>query len=144
MLFSYRVTAGQESIVADLLYEKIKKIKAPVNAVIVSPRLKGYIIAEAQDEMEAKRIITNVPHVKGVLHKSMQISDIAEMLESKPTEIALNKGDLVEITTGPFKGEKAKVVKLNLEKEEITVELIEVAVPIPVTIKIDAVKAMPQ
>jgi len=144
MLFSYRVTAGQESIVADLLYEKIKKTKAPINAVIVSPRLKGYLIAEAHDEIEAKRIITNVPHVKGVLHKTMQIADIAEFLESKPAEISLQKGDLVEVTAGPFKGEKAKVVKINQEKDEVTVELIEVAVPIPVTIKIDVVKAIPQ
>lgn len=144
MLFSYRVTAGQESIVADLLYEKIKKTHSPIEALVVSPRLKGYLIAESHDEIEAKRIITNVPHVKGVLHRTMQIADIAELLQSKPAEITLTKGDLVEITSGPFKGEKAKVVKLNPEKDEITVELIEVAVPIPVTIKIGVVKAIPQ
>ena len=144
MLFSYRVTAGQESIVADLLYEKIKKTHSPIEALVVSPRLKGYLIAEAHDEIEAKRIITNVPHVKGVLHKTMQIADIADLLQSKPAEITLTKGDLVKITSGPFKGEKAKVVKLNPEKDEITVELVEVAVPIPVTIKIGVVKAIPQ
>jgi transcriptional antiterminator NusG len=144
MLFAYRVTAGQESIVADLLYEKIKKTKAPVNALIVSPRLKGYLIVESPSEMDAKRVITNIPHVKGVLHKPMAITEISSMLESKPAEITLNKGDLVEITAGPFKGEKAKVVRLNKEKEEVTVELIEVAVPIPVTIKIGTIKVLPQ
>lgn len=144
MLFAYRVTAGQESIVADLLYEKIKKTKAPVHALIVSPRLKGYLIAEAPSELDAKRVITNVPHVKGVLHKPMQITEIAELLESKPAEIALNKGDLVEVTAGPFKGEKAKVVRINKEREEVTVELIEVAVPIPVTIKMGTIKVLQQ
>ena len=144
MLFSYRVTAGQESIVADLLYEKIKKTHAPIDAIVVSPRLKGYLIAEAHDEIEAKRVITNVPHVKGVLHKTMEVAEITDMLASKPAEIALNKGDLVEITGGPFKGEKAKVVKINQEKDEITVELAEVAVPIPVTIKLNSVRAVPQ
>lgn len=144
MLFAYRVTAGQESIVADLLYEKIKKTKSSVNALIVSPRLRGYLIAEASDELEAKRVITNVPHVKGMLHKTMAISEIVELLESKPAEINLLPGNLVEITGGPFKGEKAKVVKINAEKEEVTVELVEVAVPIPVTIKIGIVKLLPQ
>ncbi len=144
MLFAYRVTAGQENIVADLLYEKIKKGKFPVNALIVSPKLKGYMIVECPSELEAKRVITNVPHVKGVLNKPMQISEIAEMLESKPTQIALKKGDLVEITANPFKGEKAKVVRINEEKDEITVELIEVAVPIPVTIKSNTIKILPQ
>ncbi len=142
MLFAYRVTAGQEAIVADLLYEKIKKMHAPVAALITSPRLRGYVIAEASDELEAKRVITNVPHVKGVLHRSMLIGDIQTLLESKPAEIKLEKDQLVEIVSGPFKGEKAKVVRVNLEKEEVTVELVEVAVPIPVTIKMGTLKAI--
>jgi transcriptional antiterminator NusG len=54
------------------------------------------------------------------------------------------KGDLIEITSGPFKGERAKVVRIDKEKEEVTVELVEVAVPIPVTIKMGTIKALPQ
>ena len=144
MLFAYRVTAGQESIVADLLQEKIRKIKAPINAVIVSPRLKGYLMVETQDDLEAKRLINNVPHVKGVLSKTIALSEIKELLESKPQEIVLNKGDLIEITAGPFKGEKAKVVRIDKEKDDVTVELVEVAVPIPVTIKLNTIKVLPQ
>ena len=37
--------------------------------------------------------------------------------------------------SGPFKGYKAKVIKVEQTKEEITVELMDVAVPIPVTTK---------
>lgn len=144
MLFAYRVTAGQEAIVADLLYEKIKKVKSGIAALIVSPRLRGYLISESADELEAKRAITNVPHVKGMLHKTMELSEIKELIESKPQEIVFTPGDLVEITSGPFKGEKAKVVKLNSEKEDVTVELVEVAVPIPVTIKLGTIKPLPQ
>ncbi|MFH0922771.1 MAG: transcription elongation factor Spt5 [Candidatus Micrarchaeota archaeon] len=144
MLLAYRVTSGQESIVADLLYEKIKKTKVPINAIIVSPRLKGYLMVESPDETEAKRLIVNVPHVKGVLSRAIDISEIREMLESKPAEITLVKGDLVEITSGPFKGEKAKVVRIDKEKEDVTVELVEVAVPIPVTIKLATIKILPQ
>ncbi|MBI5635601.1 transcription elongation factor Spt5, partial [Candidatus Micrarchaeota archaeon] len=136
--------AGQENIVADLLFEKIKKTKAPISTLIVSSHLRGYLIAEGNNEVEAKKVISNVPHVKGVLNKTMQMEDIKELLESKMVEITLEKGNLVEVTSGPFKGEKAKVVKLDVEKEEITVELIEVAMPIPVTIKRDAVKLVPQ
>jgi len=142
MLYTYRVTAGQESIVADLLYKKIVKSSAPIKAVIVSPRLRGYLMAESDDDIAAKQIIANVPHVKGTLHRTMPVSEINELLESKPQEIVLNKGDLVEVTSGPFKGERAKVVRI--EKEDVTIELVEVAVPIPVTIKANAVKVLPQ
>ena len=144
MLFAYRVTAGQEGIVADLLYEKIKKTHAGINTLVVSPKLKGYLISEAPDELEAKKVITNVPHVKGILRQSMQMEEIKEMLEAKPAETTLEKNQLIEITAGPFKGEKAKVVRINKEKEEVTVELVEVAVPIPVTIKMDTVKVLPK
>jgi transcriptional antiterminator NusG len=144
MLYAFRVTSGQENIVADLLYEKVKKNKMPVKTVIVSPYLKGYLIAEAENEIEAKRLITNVPHVKSMLHKPMQIEELKDMLESKPQELLLEDGQLVEITSGPFKGEKAKVVKINKEKEEVIVELVEVAVPIPVTIKMNTIKVITQ
>ncbi|MFH1750071.1 MAG: transcription elongation factor Spt5 [Candidatus Micrarchaeota archaeon] len=144
MLYAFRVTSGQENIVADLLYEKVKKNKMPVKTIVVSPYLKGYLIAEAENEVEAKRLITNVPHVKSMLHKTMQIEDLKDMLESKPQEILLEDGQLVEITSGPFKGEKAKVVKILKEKEEVIVVLVEVAVPIPVTIKINTVKVIQQ
>ncbi len=153
MLYAYRVTAGQESIVADLLHEKIKKDKAKpaeargfkaLRALLVSPQLKGYLIVESLDELEARKLITNVPHVKGALHRSMAVTDVAELLESKPVEIVINKGDLVEIVSGAFKGEKAKVVRIDKDKEEVTVELVEVAVPIPVTIKMNTIKVIPQ
>lgn len=144
MLFAYRVTAGQESIVADLLREKARKTKAPITALIVSSRLKGYLLVESPNEVEAKQLITNVPHVKSVLNDTIPFSEIKELVESKPQELKLAKGDLVEVTSGPFKGEKAKVSRIDKEKEEVTVELIEVAVPIPVTIKLDAIKLLPK
>lgn len=143
-MFAYRVTAGQESIVADLLHEKIRKKNAPVNALLISPRLKGYLIVEAANEVDAKQLITNVPHVKSVLPKPIPFEEIKQLLESKPQQVQLNKGDFVEVTSGPFKGERAKVVRIDAEKEDVTVELVEVAVPIPVTIKMNAVKVVPQ
>ncbi len=143
MLYAYRVTAGQENIVADLLSEKIKKTKSLVSALLVSSRLKGYLIVESPDEVEAKKLVTNVPHVKSVLNRPIAFDEIKELLESKPQEVLLNKGDLVEITGGPFKGEKAKVVRIDNDKEEVTVELVEVAVPIPVTLKLNTVKVLP-
>lgn len=142
MLYAYRVTAGQEAIVSDLLVKKIEKTGAAIKAIIVAPKLRGYVLVEAPEDITAKSIIANVPHIKGALHKPMQVSDITELLESKPQEIVLNKGDLVEIVAGAFKGEKAKVVRID--KEDVTVELIEVAVPIPVTIKANTLRVLPQ
>ena len=54
----------------------------------------------------------------------------------------LQEGQLVEIISGPFKGDKAKITRVNAAKEEVTVELQEAAVKIPVTIKAENVKIL--
>jgi transcriptional antiterminator NusG len=51
-------------------------------------------------------------------------------------------GDLVEISSGPFKGERARIVQVDKEKEEVTVEFFEATVPIPVTVKSESVKVI--
>jgi len=79
-----------------------------------------------------------------MLGKPMQLTDLSSMLESKPQEISVEEGQMVEISSGPFKGEKAKIVRIFKEKEEVIVELVEVAVPIPVTIKLNTIKAFSQ
>lgn len=64
------------------------------------------------------------------------------MLEQVKIEMNIRKNDIVEIISGPFKRENAKVIRINKPKEEIVVELLEAAVPIPITVKMDAVKVI--
>jgi transcriptional antiterminator NusG len=58
------------------------------------------------------------------------------------TVVGIREGDLVELVAGPFKGEKARVQQIDQGKEEITVELVEAMVPIPVTIRGDHVRVI--
>ncbi len=41
-----------------------------------------------------------------------------------------------------FKRENAKVTRIDKSKEEVVVELLEAAVPIPITVKMDSVKVI--
>ena len=54
----------------------------------------------------------------------------------------IRKNDIAEIISGPFKREKAKVVRVDPAKEEVIVELLEAVVSIPITLKMDAVKVI--
>ena len=140
MIFVYRVTAGQEKVVADVLHHKIKKEVIPIHAIAFVDALKGYLIIEAQDEVAARQAAMRIPHIKGVLRKTMSLAEIETLIAAKSTGIKLNKGDIVELVSGPFRGERARVIKVDEAKEECTVELIEVAVPIPVTVKLTTVR----
>ena len=52
----------------------------------------------------------------------------------------LDLGDLVEIIGGPFRGMKAKITRVERTKEEVTIELLEVAFTLPITVHADYVK----
>ena len=54
----------------------------------------------------------------------------------------MNRGDIVEITGGPFKNEKGKITRVDEAKEEVTLELLEAAIPIPITVSIDSVRVL--
>ncbi len=64
------------------------------------------------------------------------------MLEQVKVQMNIQKNDIVEIISGPFKREKAKVKKIDELKDEVIVELLEATVPIPITVKMDSVKVI--
>ena len=141
MIYVYRVTAGQEKVVLDMLMKKIKKESLKIYSIAHFEDLKGYLIVEGEDEVSVRQAGLRIPHIKGVLDKPMALKDIEGMIEAaKPAVLSVSKGDLVELISGPFKGEKARVIKIDTNKDEVTVELSEVAVPIPVTIKANTIK----
>jgi transcriptional antiterminator NusG len=64
------------------------------------------------------------------------------MLEQVKREVNIQKNDIAEIISGPFKREKCKITRIDRTKDEIVVELLEAAVPIPITVSMDAVKVI--
>ena len=82
-----------------------------------------------------REMVMNEPHVKGILPTPLTEEELDKMLVSKKHVQEIAVSDVVEFLAGPFKGYKAKVIKVDSAKEEITVELMDVAVPIPVTTK---------
>jgi len=135
-----RVTSSQERISADILQNKVDKTGLPVYAIVVSEGMRGYLIVEAQDLTTIKDLIQDEPHMKGVLTNPLSEEELEKMISIKTAVQEIGEGDIVEFVTGPFKGYKAKVTKAEKGKDDITVELMDVAVPIPVTTKASMAK----
>ncbi len=124
-----------------MLEKKARVEKLNVYSIVYIENIKGYIFIEVADKNVLARLLQKVKHVKGFLPEPVKIEEIEKLLAlSKQPAVTLEVGDIVEVTSGPFKGERAKTVKVDEEKDEITVELIEVAVPIPITVKSKMVK----
>ena len=140
MIWGVRTTAGQEMFVAELLAEKAKRLEGgQVYSVIVPPSqkgvIKGYILVEASDELTLRRLVRGTPHAKGVVPGAISVKEIEGMLQQEPLMKELKVGQIVKIVGGPFKGMRAKILRVDPQKEEVTVELLEAAIKIPVTIE---------
>jgi transcriptional antiterminator NusG len=64
------------------------------------------------------------------------------MIEPSATTVSIKEGDIVEMISEPFKKEKAKVLRIDKQKEEVVVSLLGAVVPLPVTVKLDNVKVI--
>ncbi|MFC1697180.1 transcription elongation factor Spt5 [Nanoarchaeota archaeon] len=141
-LFAIRTTANREDQVMDFLTSHVQKKKLQVFTIIRPHGMRGYIFVESISKSEAEQAAFNVPYARGVLPKMVDYGEIEHMLEQVKAPISIRKNDIVEVISGPFKREKAKISRIDKQKEEVVVELLEAAVPIPITIKMDAVKVI--
>ncbi len=141
-IFALRATANREDQVMDFLVSNVKKKKMQVFSVIRPHGMRGYIFVEANDRQSAEEASFNIPYARGILPKEIQYAEIEHMLEQVKREVDIRKNDVVEIIAGPFKREQAKVTRIDKSKEEVVVELLGAAVPIPITVKMDAVKVI--
>jgi len=139
MIATIRTTVGRENAVIETLTSKIKNSGLSIKSIFHPGELKGYIFLEGDSEA-INEIIKGVPHIKGALRKDVPISDIKKFLEIKRIEIKINRGDVVEVTGGPFKNEKGKVTRVDEAKEELTIELLDAAIPIPITIPMESAR----
>lgn len=141
-IFALRTTANREDQVFDFVSENAAKKGIEVFAVIRPHGLRGYIFLEAKDRQSAEESFRGVPYARGLLPSPIKYEEIEHMLEQVKKEVNIQKGDIVEIISGPFKREKAKITRIDQSKEEVVVELLEAAVPIPMTLKLDSVKVI--
>ena len=141
MIFIIKVTTNKEERAMELIGDRTTKNSISVYAIAKPHGLKGYIIVEAADRETAEEAVFNLPYVKGIIGKTVSYEEIQQMLEPKIEEINIEVGDIVEML-GQFKGEQAKVTRVDKTKGEVVVSLLGASVPIPVTVKIDNVKVI--
>jgi transcriptional antiterminator NusG len=180
-IYSVRATAGQERVVAELLYREAKNKKEAIGreggaiySVLYATALKGYVLVEADSPGTVEALISGeyisipkggessqgsskriqrqpIPKTRGLLLKkkgdiesagTISIEELEKIIKPTPMVTRVSRGDLIELISGPFKGERARVAKVDESKNQITVELIEAAVPIPVIVGGDDIKTL--
>lgn len=141
-IFALRTTANREDQVLDFISSNAQKKGLDIYSIIRPHGLRGYIFIEAANKEAAEEAYHGVPYARGILPAPVSYQEIEHMLEQVKVPVNIQKNDVVEIISGPFKRENAKVTRIDQQKEEVVVELLEAAVPIPITVKLDSVKVI--
>ncbi|MEA3190811.1 MAG: transcription termination/antitermination protein NusG [Thermoplasmata archaeon] len=163
-----KTQVGQERRVAEALGNKARRFKLPISAILSPAELRGFVFLETSNPLEAEKGIRGVSYARALVTRQEEVrdengniardrrgkvvtrkipvdipfSEIAHFLTPVSAVAKIAEGDIVELVSGPFRGEKAKVTRVDDTKEEITVELIESMVPIPITVKGEHVRVL--
>ena len=138
--FAIRITGGQENVVANILQNKINSKRISLRSILILENFKGYVIVEAPDSNIAYDALYGVRHVRGQIRGDLPFSDIEKYLVKKPVVTELSIDDTVEVIAGPFKSMKAKIIRVDYEKQEATVVLLDSPYQIPVTVDANYLK----
>ena len=111
-----------------------------VQTVLLLDDLKGYVVLEAQDPPSMFNAIQGIRHIRGQLRGELQYNEIDKYLIKKSTVTELSVDNTVEIIGGPFKGMKATVKRVDQEKEEAVVILLDAPYQLPVTVDANHLK----
>ncbi|HHH80208.1 MAG TPA: transcription elongation factor Spt5 [Thermoplasmatales archaeon] len=142
-IFSIKTQIGKEQNVAELINSRVKKSHDKnILSVLVAPELRGYVFVEGYNAELIKKLIKTISYVRGMLEGDIPIQEIEGFLTPASTVEKITEGDIVEMVSGPFRGEMAKVTHIDSTKEEITVELFDSVVPIPITVRGDQVRVV--
>ena len=142
MIFIVKVTTNKEERVIEMISERAQKKNLNVFAVLRPHGLRGYVLLEAEDRESAEEAAFDLPYVKGIIGKTISYEEIKNMIEPSIATVSIKEGDIVEMIAEPFKKEKAKVLRIDKQKEEVVVSLLGAVVPLPVTIKMDNVRVI--
>ncbi|MHA2352519.1 MAG: transcription elongation factor Spt5 [Candidatus Thorarchaeota archaeon] len=111
-----------------------------VKAILVPETLRGYVFIETTEFRDVEIAISGVPHVRGRVGGKVSVEEIDKFLAPPPAAEGISENDVVEIISGPFKGERAKVVRVDAGKEELILELLDSPYTIPVRVHADFAK----
>ena len=116
------------------------QLKGRVKSILVPETLRGYVFIETTEFRDVEIAISGVPHVRGRVGGKVSLEEIDRFLAPPPAAEGISEGDVVEIISGPFKGERAKVVRVDTGKEELILELRDSPYTIPVRVHADFAK----
>lgn len=138
-----RTIPSKESKFVDAIEKVVSKKEGHGIRSVFSPEtVKGYIFAEVESLTSLIDSLRGVPNFKGVIQKPLSFDELDKYFDKEGEKVVVNERDVVEVVAGPFKGDKARVIRIVPGKDEVVIEPINTPVPIPITLNIDDIRVL--
>ncbi len=141
-IFTFRTKMGQEKSLARLSQIKASKDDSGIYSILIPDTLKGYCFIEGESQIKIESTVSQIKVISGraVGNREVPIEELSDFLNPRPSVEGLETGDIVEIIDGPFKGLRAKLTRIEDTSQEVTAELLDSTMALPVRIHADYVK----
>jgi transcriptional antiterminator NusG len=105
-----------------------------IHAVLAPETLNAYIIVEADGESPVESAVAESYAANKMLPGQTSLQEVMSYLTADSHVKDVTEGDIVELTGGPYRGQNARVLRVDDEKDEVTVELHEETIPLSVNV----------
>ena len=163
-LYIVKTAIGSEQRVANEMYARLHgsgsltSLQGEIMSVLHPTGMRGYLFVESSALHHVEKLIgrsggrdpaarrglnqTPLKNAKTVLPGAAPLGDILPYLVPKAVTSGIEVGCIVEIITGAFKGEKARVLSVAESKEEVSMELYEQPIPMTLNMRGDHVRVV--
>jgi transcriptional antiterminator NusG len=139
-VYVIKAVGNQEYNVAYTLKSRVEQKgldKVKITAIVALPTLKGFVFVEGSMPYEIQDLATDIKHYRGMVRGVMSVDELLRGL-AKPAEV--NVGDVVEIIVEPFRGYRGKVVDIDKEKGQVTLELLDSPSTMPIVMNLKEIR----
>jgi transcriptional antiterminator NusG len=162
-LYIVKTAIGSEQRVVEEMRARLSgtgtlhNVRGEIFSILHPHQMRGYIFVESSAQHHVEKLIgrtggrdrknrgaiitTPLKNAKGVLGMS-PYEDVSAYLEPKAATSGIEIGCIVEIVSGAFKGEKARVISVAESKEEVSMELYEADIPMTLNMRGDLVRVI--
>lgn len=129
-IFAVRTTIGQEKSVLQNIFNRLRVLSPfpDLKALMIAQELRGFLFIEATHQRDVMITIAGMRHVKGKIVGSISLDEISHVISPRKVTELLEEGDIVEIVSGVFDGQKAEVIRMPKDtaaSQDVTVRLID-------------------
>jgi len=133
-IFTVKTRVRSERNVGEAIIKRANNNDINIGTIQYPAILNGYIFVECDDREKLKRLIKNIRNAQGLLNGETTHAEITDYLGSSSSKKKMSEGTEVEIIEGQFKGERAVIQHINDRTKEVTVELLDEILKIPIKI----------